>query len=317
MGGVVVLHPQDVLNYNRMPLISIKGSNNPTFIPNYDYSNPKFAPNPNPKSSSNSNRRKRSPHKKNNDVSRSPPLKSSNLGNTFEGGNGFLRSSPLKNSNFGHNFDSGNGLKKSPMKGVGGNLSRGKISSAHKLEMGKVKILKRGEALTSDDKVEKKMVSFDEQEKDEKMVILRENDMNLQKNYEKIVALSENDKHLQKKDEKKIVILRENDRNLQKKDEKIDTLRENDNNLQKKDENIVSLRENDKNLESIEMMLMRLGPEPEMVPKQINLADFYAGSAVVTSPDPSSVPVPDFFKKKTQEIIDPSSHLRMLLNLTF
>ncbi|XP_019163048.1 PREDICTED: uncharacterized protein LOC109159390 [Ipomoea nil] len=63
----------------------------------------------------------------------------------------------------------------------------------------------------------------------------------------------------------------------------------------------------------------RLGPEPDMVPKQIKIADFYAGSAFISSPPPSSLPVPAFFKKKSvlaAEIHDDaSSGLRRLLRL--
>ncbi|XP_010265698.1 PREDICTED: uncharacterized protein LOC104603375 [Nelumbo nucifera] len=48
----------------------------------------------------------------------------------------------------------------------------------------------------------------------------------------------------------------------------------------------------------------RLGPEPEMVPKQIRLTDskvvegVFAGSAFLASPPPSSLPFPAFFTKK-------------------
>ncbi|XP_059292464.1 uncharacterized protein LOC132045911 [Lycium ferocissimum] len=52
----------------------------------------------------------------------------------------------------------------------------------------------------------------------------------------------------------------------------------------------------------------RLGPEPDMVPKQMN---FYAGSAFVSSPPPSSLPVPAFFKKTS----DATTDLRRLLRL--
>nr|GLL46952.1 uncharacterized protein LOC109159390 [Ipomoea trifida] len=64
----------------------------------------------------------------------------------------------------------------------------------------------------------------------------------------------------------------------------------------------------------------RLGPEPDMVPKQIKIADFYAGSAFISSPPPSSLPVPAFFKKKSvladaESYDDASSGLRRLLRL--
>ncbi|XP_042510315.1 uncharacterized protein LOC122085798 [Macadamia integrifolia] len=48
----------------------------------------------------------------------------------------------------------------------------------------------------------------------------------------------------------------------------------------------------------------RLGPEPDMVPKQIGLTDVksvdgvFAGSAFLTSPPPSSLPLPGFFTNK-------------------
>lgn len=62
----------------------------------------------------------------------------------------------------------------------------------------------------------------------------------------------------------------------------------------------------------------RLGPEPDMVPKQIKIADFYAGSAFISSPPPSSLPLPAFFKKKSvlaESYDDASSGLRRLLRL--
>ncbi|KAM7463001.1 hypothetical protein LguiA_031122 [Lonicera macranthoides] len=72
----------------------------------------------------------------------------------------------------------------------------------------------------------------------------------------------------------------------------------------------------------------RLGPSPEMVPKQIKLSsvpsggsfrpDMYAGSAFSLSPSPSSLPLPSFFsKKKVSEITDASAtrDLRRLLRL--
>lgn len=63
----------------------------------------------------------------------------------------------------------------------------------------------------------------------------------------------------------------------------------------------------------------RLGPEPDMVPKHIRIADFYAGSVTfVSSPPPSSLPLPAFFKKKSvlaESHDDASSGLRRLLRL--
>lgn len=57
----------------------------------------------------------------------------------------------------------------------------------------------------------------------------------------------------------------------------------------------------------------RLGPDPEMVPKE-KLADFFfAGSAFVDSPPPSSLPLPGFFAKKE----DPTTDLCRILGLSF
>ncbi|XP_054806543.1 uncharacterized protein LOC129309164 [Prosopis cineraria] len=59
----------------------------------------------------------------------------------------------------------------------------------------------------------------------------------------------------------------------------------------------------------------RLGPDPEMVQKQIRISDLkdgiYAGSAFVASPPPSSVPVPGFLGKNGAA----TSDLRRLLRL--
>ncbi|KAJ7955011.1 Proline-rich nuclear receptor coactivator [Quillaja saponaria] len=75
----------------------------------------------------------------------------------------------------------------------------------------------------------------------------------------------------------------------------------------------------------------RLGPDPEMVPKQIRIVDMrsgfsqvgvkgdmYAGSAFAMSPAPSSLPLPSFStKKQSSAIVDDSAtrDLRRLLRL--
>ncbi|KAL7164140.1 hypothetical protein ACSBR2_040118 [Camellia fascicularis] len=63
----------------------------------------------------------------------------------------------------------------------------------------------------------------------------------------------------------------------------------------------------------------RLGPEPEMVPKQMRLGDFYAGSVIIESPPPSSLPLPAFFSKKSvlssKDDDDATLDLRRLLRL--
>ncbi|XP_077219070.1 proline-rich nuclear receptor coactivator [Tasmannia lanceolata] len=69
----------------------------------------------------------------------------------------------------------------------------------------------------------------------------------------------------------------------------------------------------------------RIGPDPDLVPKQIRLTDLksalspvYAGSAFSFSPSPSSLPLPSFSKKKEgKSIINDSAtkDLRRLLRL--
>ncbi|KAL3532230.1 hypothetical protein ACH5RR_005751 [Cinchona calisaya] len=60
----------------------------------------------------------------------------------------------------------------------------------------------------------------------------------------------------------------------------------------------------------------RLGPEPELVHKEIRASDFYAGSGpIVASPPPSSLPFPAFFSKKEKKIDEATSDLLRLLRL--
>ncbi|XP_039005113.1 uncharacterized protein LOC120132419 [Hibiscus syriacus] len=77
----------------------------------------------------------------------------------------------------------------------------------------------------------------------------------------------------------------------------------------------------------------RLGPDPLSIPIQTRLTElnnnsnnknkvnpvpFYAGSAFITSPPPSSVPMPAFFTKKMEVSVknsDATSDLRMMLRL--
>lgn len=73
----------------------------------------------------------------------------------------------------------------------------------------------------------------------------------------------------------------------------------------------------------------RLGPDPEMVPKQIRIVDLkqhpvagysdvYAGSAFSVSPVPSSLPLPSFSRKKEVFVDDSATRdLRRLLRLDF
>lgn len=61
----------------------------------------------------------------------------------------------------------------------------------------------------------------------------------------------------------------------------------------------------------------RLGPEPDVIPNQIRVLNFYAGSAIISSPPPSCLPKPVFFKKKNLDsnIDDATSDLRRILRL--
>ncbi|KAH0992833.1 hypothetical protein GBA52_004316 [Prunus armeniaca] len=70
----------------------------------------------------------------------------------------------------------------------------------------------------------------------------------------------------------------------------------------------------------------RLGPDPEMVPKQVRIVDLkppvegktdmYAGSAFAVSPEPSELPLPSFSKKKqVSKVVDGDSATRDLRRL--
>ncbi|KAM7459546.1 hypothetical protein LguiA_036540 [Lonicera macranthoides] len=57
----------------------------------------------------------------------------------------------------------------------------------------------------------------------------------------------------------------------------------------------------------------RFGPDPNLLPKKINIAELYAGSGFFDSPPPSSLPLPAFFTKKCKA--DPTADLRRILGL--
>ncbi|XP_059659133.1 uncharacterized protein LOC132305517 [Cornus florida] len=57
----------------------------------------------------------------------------------------------------------------------------------------------------------------------------------------------------------------------------------------------------------------RFGPEPETVLKQVRRTDFYAGSASIVSPPPSSLPLPGFVTKTS--VLDAATDLRRILRL--
>lgn len=63
----------------------------------------------------------------------------------------------------------------------------------------------------------------------------------------------------------------------------------------------------------------RLGPEPEIVSKQMkNISDCFAGSAFSDSPPPSSVPLPGFFRKNIVAPVkdDATTNLRRIMGLS-
>jgi hypothetical protein len=90
----------------------------------------------------------------------------------------------------------------------------------------------------------------------------------------------------------------------------------------KRGEKLVQTRNGcDSNKENLDLVLgstNRLGPDPDMVQKQIKVSEFkvvdgiYAGSAFVASPPPSSLPLPGFLGKKHGSA---TSDLRRLLRL--
>ncbi|XP_006356422.1 uncharacterized protein [Solanum tuberosum] len=53
----------------------------------------------------------------------------------------------------------------------------------------------------------------------------------------------------------------------------------------------------------------------DTVLKHTRIAEFYAGWGFSSSPPPSSLPVPAFFKKKSEDNLDATSDLRRLLRL--
>ncbi|KAK7359661.1 hypothetical protein VNO77_01623 [Canavalia gladiata] len=72
------------------------------------------------------------------------------------------------------------------------------------------------------------------------------------------------------------------------------------------------------------VVMQRLGPDPEMVPKQIRIVDLkpgrdvYAGSAFAVSPSPSALPLPSFSRKQSaaKAVADSATRdLRRLLRL--
>ncbi|WMV45938.1 hypothetical protein MTR67_039323 [Solanum verrucosum] len=64
-----------------------------------------------------------------------------------------------------------------------------------------------------------------------------------------------------------------------------------------------------------ELLRNGLGPELEMVPRLTVIADFYAGLGFFSLPPPRSLPLPTFFKMKSEDNLEATSELRCLLRL--
>ncbi|KAI3706851.1 hypothetical protein L6452_24868 [Arctium lappa] len=87
----------------------------------------------------------------------------------------------------------------------------------------------------------------------------------------------------------------------------------------KKDKNWGSRFEASKGEDVVLCSTDRLGPDPEIVSKQMkNISDCFAGSAFSDSPPPSSVPLPGFFRKNLVAPVkeDATTNLRRILGLS-
>lgn len=196
------------------------------------------------------------------------------------------RRTPKSNPNFSNstpNFTRSEGRKRSPPTGVRKNKSTATIVTdpPKNLVMGQVKILKRGEPLDdlNDRKVSNATATTPPPPPTKDVV----GDRKVGKDSRRILPAK-------KKSEKE-------KRSFS--NPKIDDLKIDDFALSSTD---------------------RLGPDPAMVPKQMNknIAEFFfAGSAFVDSPPPSSVPLPGFFTKSfvAAEKEDATTDLRRMLGL--
>ncbi|PWA90988.1 hypothetical protein CTI12_AA095140 [Artemisia annua] len=206
--------------------------------------------------------------------------------------NNNLFSTPVKSSrrtNPNPNFTRSDNRKKSPPTGVRRHKSTASVvsdppmSTAKNLVMGQVKILKRGEPL------------------DESATVLKDN------NHRKVsTTTAATTPAVDRKASRKVTPAKKKPEKEKKVSPKPNP---NPNNL---NSTIDELKLDDFALSSTD----RLGPDPEMVPKKSNMAEFFfAGSAFVDSPPPSSVPLPGFFTKSFVKE-DASSDLRRMLGLS-
>lgn len=214
--------------------------------------------------------------------------------------NNNLFSTPVKSSrrtNPNPNFTRSDNRRKSPPTGVRRHKSTANVvsdppmSTAKNLVLGQVKILKRGEPL------------------DESLTVLKGI------NHRKVSTTTTTETAattpiVDRKASRKVTLAK-------KKPEKEKKVSPNPNRNRNPNPNTLNSTIDELKLDDFALSSTdRLGPDPEMVPKKNNMADFFfAGSAFVDSPPPSSVPLPGFFTKSFVKE-DASSDLRRMLGLS-
>ncbi|KAL4579318.1 hypothetical protein LXL04_015459 [Taraxacum kok-saghyz] len=210
------------------------------------------------------------------------------------------RRTPKPSPNFPNsspNFTRSEGRKRSPPTGVRKNKTASgmvvdppQTAIAKNLVMGQVKILKRGEPLDEPTTVLKEM--SDRKVSNGTATTTPTKDVVVDRNVSKVSTANRRVLPSKKKSEKKGSFSISNPKN------------------------------NDTNIDDFALSSTnRLGPDPAMVPKQMkkNIAEFFfAGSAFVDSPPPSSLPLPGFFTKNFVTAVkdDPSTDLRRILGLS-
>lgn len=199
-------------------------------------------------------------------------------------------------SNSTPNFTRSEGRKRSPPTGVRRNKTTAAMvvdppqtAAAKNLVMGQVKILKRGEALDESPTVLKEM--NDRKVSNVTATTTPTKDVVVDRKVSKDSTANRRVLPAKKKSEK-----------------------------EKRSTPITNPKNDDMKIDFALSSTNRLGPDPEMVPKQMkkNIADFFfAGSAFVDSPPPSSLPLPGFFTKNFVAAAkeDPSTDLRRILGL--
>lgn len=220
------------------------------------------------------------------------------------------RRTPKPSPNFPNsspNFTRSEGRKRSPPTGVRKNKTTSAMvvdppqtAVAKNLVMGQVKILKRGEHLDEPTTVLKEM--NDRKVSNGTATTTPTKDVVVDRNVSKVSTANRRVLPSKKKSEKKGSFSISNPKS--------------------NDTKISNPKSNDTNIDDFALSSTnRLGPDPAMVPKQMkkNIAEFFfAGSAFVDSPPPSSLPLPGFFTKNFVTAVkdDPSTDLRRILGLS-